>query len=223
MTTLAIWSDFRGVLTPPLSEGVRRFCEGRNFTPEQIRRSLRAIGERHGCPDGMAVLDSGVLDERRWTAEIERELLDRFGITADLSDFRSRWWSDQRTDEDWVAALTEWRAAGAFIGLLSNLPAEWRTPLASFPAVADVFDDVLLSCDVGTRKPEADMFRLAEARTGLAPRFHVLADDLPENVAGARQAGWSGVLSGGGATKSAIALINCMLSREAATHEGESR
>ncbi|MFD8703243.1 HAD-IA family hydrolase [Kitasatospora sp. NPDC059648] len=223
MTRIAIWSDFRGVLTPPLAEGVRRFCEGTDFTPAQITQCLRAIGERHGCPDGMAVLDSGVLDERRWTGEIERELLSRFDVSADLSDFATRWWSDRRLDEDWVAALRKWRAAGAFVGLMSNLPVEWRGHLAAFPAVADGFDDVVLSCDVGTRKPETRIFRLAEARSGLAPRFNVLVDDLPGNVAGAQRAGWGGVLSGGDATTSAIALIDSMISGSAAICEGVSR
>ncbi|MBD0670556.1 HAD-IA family hydrolase [Streptomyces sp. CBMA156] len=223
MTRIAIWSDFRGVLTPPLAEGVRRFCEGADFTPAQIMRCLRAIGERHGSPDGMAVLDSGVLDERRWTGEIERELLSRFDVSADLSDFATRWWSDRRLDEDWAAALRKWRAAGAFVGLMSNLPVEWRGALTAFPAVADGFDDVLLSCDAGTRKPETRIFRLAEARSGLAPRFNVLADDLPGNVAGAREAGWGGVLSGGDATTSAIALIDSMMSGTAAICEGVSR
>ncbi|MFE5590426.1 HAD-IA family hydrolase [Streptomyces sp. NPDC056549] len=223
MTDIAIWSDFRGVFTPPLAEGVRRFCEDRNFTPAQILPCLRAIGERHGCPDGMAVLDSGVLDERRWTREIERELLDRFGVRADLSDFGPRWWSDRRVDEAWVAALREWRAAGAFVGLMSNMPAEWSVHLGSFPSVADAFDEVLLSCDVGTRKPEGEMFRLAEARSGLAPRFNVLVDDLPENVEGARRAGWSGVLSGGDATESAIAHIDSMVRDATAISEGVAR
>ncbi|MCG8917193.1 HAD-IA family hydrolase [Actinokineospora sp. PR83] len=223
MRRLAVWSDFRGVYTPPLAEGVRRFCAGTAHTPAQVVECLRAIAARHGCPDGMAVLDSGVLDERSWTREIERELVERFDVTADLSGFAARWWSDQRVDRAWVAALRRWRGAGVFVGLLSNLPVEWKGYLATFPGVADTFDAVLLSCDVGTRKPDAEMFRLAAARSGLDPRSTVLVDDLVENVAGARRAGWLGVVSGGESTRAAIALVDRMVSGEAAISEGVSR
>ncbi|MGH3860532.1 HAD-IA family hydrolase, partial [Actinokineospora sp.] len=184
MTRYAIWSDFRGVLTPPVSEGVRQFCEGEAFAPEQIFECLRAIGRRHDCPDGMAVLDSGILDERQWTREIERELRERFGVRADLADFGATWWSDQRIDRAWVDAVRAWRAEGVFVGLMSNLPLEWKGHLESFPAVADLFDDVLLSCDIGARKPEPEIFSVASARSGREPRFCVLVDDLPDNVAG---------------------------------------
>jgi hypothetical protein len=164
----AIWTDFRGVLTPPLREGLRTYCEGKEFTPEQLGRCLRAIADRHGRPDGMAVLDSGVLTEREWTAEIEQELSARFGLDADLSGLGPEWWSDRRIDTKWLAALRTWREAGVFVGMISNLPPDWREYFADFRSWDDLFDEVLLSCDVGARKPDAAMFRVA--RPGPASR-----------------------------------------------------
>lgn len=221
----AIWTDFRGVLTPPLREGLRTYCEGKEFTPEQLGQCLRALAERHGCPDGMAVLDSGVLDEREWAGEIEQELSTRFGLDADLSSLGPEWWSDRRIDAEWFAALRTWREAGAFVGMISNLPADWKEHLAAFSAWDGVFDAVLLSCDVGTRKPDAEMFRLAESRSGLPPARNVLVDDLDDNVAGARRAGWVGVTGGGGSTRAAIAHIESLVHGTTTTtpYEGAGR
>jgi FMN phosphatase YigB (HAD superfamily) len=211
MMAHAIWSDFRGVLTPPLREGIRKYCEDRTFTPEQIVVSLRAIAGRYDCPDGMAVLDTGILDERQWTAEIERELADRFGVVADLTNFGTDWWRDQRVDEDWIAALRGWRDAGVFVGLISNLPTDWKAHFAAFSALHGLFDDVLLSCDIGARKPEPEIFRQAQARSGLPAECNILVDDLTSNVDGAVRAGWIGIASGGEATRSAIDNIESIL------------
>ncbi|WP_052434412.1 HAD-IA family hydrolase [Streptacidiphilus melanogenes] len=211
MSRHAIWTDFRGVLTPPLRDGLHAYCEGKPFTPEQLGQCLRALADRHGCPDGMAVLDSGILDERQWAGEIERELAARFGIEADLANLGAEWWSDRRIDAEWVAALRGWREAGVFVGMISNLPADWRDHFGDFQAWAGMFDEVLLSCDLGTRKPEAAMFRLAEARSGLPPEANVLVDDLDDNVAGARRAGWTGVVGGGRSTRAAITRIEAFL------------
>jgi putative hydrolase of the HAD superfamily len=212
MTGYAVWSDFRGVLTPPLSEGMRVFCEDRDFTPAQIVDCLRAIGRRYECPDGITVLDSGILNEREWTREIEQGLATMFGVSADLSDFGADWWGDRRVDPVWIDAVTSWRAQGAFVGLISNLPVDWKSAFAAFADFDELFDEVLLSCDVGTRKPEPAMFRAAEARSGLPSRFNILADDLAENVAGARRAGWAGVIAGGEATRVAVSRIESILS-----------
>jgi putative hydrolase of the HAD superfamily len=218
----AIWTDFRGVLTPPLREGLRTYCEGKEFSPEQLGRCLRAIADRHGRPDGMAVLDSGALTEREWTGEIEAELSDRFGLDSDLSGLGPEWWSDRRLDTIWLDALRTWREAGAFVGMISNLPADWREYFADFAVWEDLFDEVLLSCDTGARKPDTAVFRLAESRCGLLPGSNVLVDDLDDNVAGARRAGWTGVVGGGGRTQAAIELIDSIV-RVGAPHQGAGR
>ncbi|MFR0353158.1 HAD-IA family hydrolase [Streptomyces sediminimaris] len=214
----AVWTDFRGVLTPPLREGLRAYCADKEFTPGQLGRCLRAIADRHGSPDGMAVLDSGLLTEREWAAEIERELAGRFGVEADLSRVGAEWWSDRRLDDEWLAALRTWRAAGIFVGMISNLPADWKEHFAGFAPWDGLFDEVLLSCDLGTRKPEPAMFRLAESRSGLPAGANVLVDDLDDNLAGARRAGWTGVPGGGGATRAAIARIDSLVRFGAPDH-----
>ncbi|WP_329120900.1 HAD family hydrolase [Streptomyces sp. NBC_01465] len=218
----AVWTDFRGVLTPPLREGLRVYCLGKPFSPEQLGQCLRAIADRYGSPDGMAVLDSGTLDEREWTAEIAQELSDRFAVDADLSALGVEWWSDRRIDSKWLDALRTWREAGVFVGLISNLPPDWRAPFLDFADWDGLFDQVLLSCDHATRKPEAGMFRLAQSYSGLPPEANVLVDDLDANVAGARAAGWTGVLGGGAATDAAVQQINSIV-RIGAHHQGATR
>lgn len=222
MTGYAVWSDFRGVLTPPLAEGIRRFCEGRTFTPAQIGACLRATSRRYECPDAMAVLDSGLLTERQWTRELERELAAGHGIDADLSGFGADWWSDRRVNPEWMAAVHGWRARGVFVGLMSNLPAEWKAYFAAFTDFAALFDDVLLSCDVGARKPDPAIFQVAQSRSGHAPGYSVLADDLAVNVTGAERVGWAAVLVTGGATRDAVAQVEAFLHGSAAT-AGEAR
>lgn len=58
---------------------------------------------------------------------------------------------------------------------------------------ADMFDAVLISGEVGLRKPEPEIYLLAAARLGLAPTECVFVDDLPINVRGAIAVGMVGV------------------------------
>lgn len=52
---------------------------------------------------------------------------------------------------------------------------------------------VVLSCKVGCRKPEMEIFAIAAERAGVRPEENLLIDDVPENCMAARQCGWESV------------------------------
>ncbi|NUR98129.1 MAG: HAD family phosphatase [Kribbellaceae bacterium] len=57
-----------------------------------------------------------------------------------------------------------------------------------------MFDDIVISGEVGLRKPEPEIFRLAAGRLGLEPAECVFVDDLQQNVDGARAVGMTAIL-----------------------------
>jgi putative hydrolase of the HAD superfamily len=81
------------------------------------------------------------------------------------------------------------RRAGLRTGLLSN---SWGDiyPRHLFP---ELFDAVVISAEVGMRKPEERIFRLAAEVLGLEPAQCVFIDDIRDNVAAAQAVGLVGV------------------------------
>jgi epoxide hydrolase-like predicted phosphatase len=60
--------------------------------------------------------------------------------------------------------------------------------------VYQTFNPVILSCQVGMRKPNADIYHKAAELTRAKPARCLLIDDLPENVEGAIKAGFQAIL-----------------------------
>jgi putative hydrolase of the HAD superfamily len=56
------------------------------------------------------------------------------------------------------------------------------------------FDAVVLSHEIGQRKPDAAFYRHCERLAGCAAEECLFIDDLPTNVAGARACGWHGIV-----------------------------
>ncbi len=56
------------------------------------------------------------------------------------------------------------------------------------------FDALVLSYEVGARKPRPEFFRHCERLAGCAPPECLFIDDLPANVAGAQRCGWQGIV-----------------------------
>ena len=83
------------------------------------------------------------------------------------------------------------RAAGFSTALLSNSWGCDEYPRADFPGL---FDTVVLSGEVGMRKPEKEIFLHAAQTLGLAPAECVFVDDMEPNVAAAQACGMTGVL-----------------------------
>jgi HAD superfamily hydrolase (TIGR01509 family) len=56
------------------------------------------------------------------------------------------------------------------------------------------FDGLVLSHEVGARKPRAEFFLRAQSLAGSKPHECLFIDDLPVNVEGARALGWKGIV-----------------------------
>ncbi|GAB1643578.1 HAD family hydrolase [Krasilnikovia sp. MM14-A1259] len=187
----AVWTDFGGVLTPPVAQTLERFCADARVPVEEFQRAMRAVAQDCGVADPMAPLDTPLLDQRAWEVRMERELAGA-GVPADLSDFPQRWFADRAINDTWVATLRRLRAAGVFVGLLSNMPPAWDRYWRDMVA-PELFADLVLSFEVGVRKPEPAIFAVAGDRAAVPPQQCVLVDDLPANCAAARSAGWQAV------------------------------
>jgi putative hydrolase of the HAD superfamily len=66
--------------------------------------------------------------------------------------------------------------------------------IAQFADVLCHFDSLVLSHEIGIRKPAAEFFRHCQERANAAPAECVFVDDLPANIAGARAIGFQGIV-----------------------------
>jgi len=82
------------------------------------------------------------------------------------------------------------RGAGFGTALLSNSWGCEEYPRADFPGL---FDTVVISAEVGMRKPEPEIFVHAAATLGLEPAECVFIDDVAANIAAAVACGMTGV------------------------------
>jgi putative hydrolase of the HAD superfamily len=83
------------------------------------------------------------------------------------------------------------RAAGLRTGLLSNSWGMADYPRHLFPGM---FDVVVISGEVGMRKPEERIFRHAAGLLGLDPATCVFIDDIEVNVTAAEAIGMTAIL-----------------------------
>lgn len=83
------------------------------------------------------------------------------------------------------------RSAGVRTCLLSN---SWGSQWYDRTDFGELFDGVVISCEVGMRKPEPAIFRHAAELIGLPPAACVFVDDVEANITAAQACGMTGVL-----------------------------
>jgi putative hydrolase of the HAD superfamily len=184
-----VWSDFGGVLTPPVEETLAKFCRDHGLVREKLLAAMAAVGNRYGTKDPLEPLDTPLVTEETWL----RQLSDELGGTLRISSLADAWFDGRETNLAWVDALREVRGTGVGVSLLSNMVPAWDTHWRRMVDVDELFDHVVLSFEVGHRKPDPAMFALAAQRAGVQPSECLLVDDLAKNCTGAEAAGWRAI------------------------------
>jgi putative hydrolase of the HAD superfamily len=190
-----VWIDFGGVLTPPVPVLVHTFCERVGITDESLLAATVEVAHRYGTRDPMEPLEASLATEAEWSAEVEHVLAERFDVRADLSDFARRWLEPHDPDPRWHRRLRALSDDGYVVGLLSNMMPSFEPHWRALAPPVELFDAVILSFEVGLRKPDPAIFALAAERARVPPSRCVLVDDVEANCAGARASGWRAVLA----------------------------
>jgi len=90
--------------------------------------------------------------------------------------------------------LREQKAAGRTLVLLSNTDVlRFGHIRRTYPEIL-IFDDYVLSYELGMVKPEPRIYLEAARRAGCRPEECVFIDDIPENVAAAMKLGMAGIV-----------------------------
>lgn len=182
----AVLVDFGGVVTTSVLAAFREF--GATLGDPDLPLTLLARDEvsRRLLSDH----ESGRIDAAAFDEGFAGRLR-AHGADVDPEGLSGRMQAGLRRDDATVALLGRLRAAGIPVALVSN--AFGRDTYAGFDldALADV---VVVSSEVGVRKPSREIYRIACERLGVAPEQAVMVDDLQQNLDGAARLGIAGVL-----------------------------
>ena len=187
MTRAAVLIDFGGVITTSVLQAFEQFGELLGAAPGLMLDLLshdttaRKLLVEHEC----GRIDADAFDQGF------AERLGAHGVGVQPERLSARMQSGLRRDDDTVRLIEDLRATGVPIALVSN--AFGRDCYAGFDldALADV---VVISSEVGVRKPSRRIYAIACERLGIDPHQAIMVDDLQQNLDGAARLGIAGVL-----------------------------
>ncbi|MDQ2939517.1 MAG: HAD family phosphatase [Actinomycetota bacterium] len=180
-TQKALLVDFGGVLTTDIWSSFAAFCEQRGLDAGAAKQLFREN------PDALATLrglETGEVEpadfERRFAALLGTEPA---GLVEGL-------FAGLQPDQPMLEAVGRARDAGVPTGLISN---SWVMDHYT-DEIRSLFDEVVISAEVGLHKPQPEIYLLAAERLGVGPEDCVFVDDLRENCTGAEAVGMTAVL-----------------------------
>ena len=185
-----VFFDVGGVLIDAdLDRYIPICCAKLQATPEAVRRE---VSER------VPALERGTMDSETFWQEVGESLWRQGqGNLPDSHEFY-RLWGDLLTssltiNSDVVKLCQLLRLNKIKLGLLTNAIAE-HADILTQRGIYSPFDPCIVSCRVGMRKPEADIYRLAASQAQVKPKECLLIDDQPANVEAACKVGMEGIV-----------------------------
>jgi len=169
--------DFGGVLTTSVFASFAAFEQAERLDRFAVARLLRDDPRAAKLLVGLET--GGAAD-----AVFENELAALLGVAPER--LIKRLLGGTRPERSMIDAVRELRRAGVRTALVSN---SWGTATYPEALLNDLFDAVVISGQIGLRKPEPEIYRLAAQKIGLDPAECVFVDDLPNNLGPAARLG----------------------------------
>jgi epoxide hydrolase-like predicted phosphatase len=176
----ALLLDFNGVLTSDLFAAYRAFCIANGFAGNALFNLLTDDPDGH---DLLVGLETGRIAQPQFEHSVGRLLgIDGTGMIAAIT-------GQLGSETQLLDFASQLRHFDVKTGVVSNsLGLQPFNPYESWQ-LAQRFDTVVLSGEVGFRKPEPDIFLLSAERLGVPCGQCVFVDDMIQNLEPARALG----------------------------------
>jgi putative hydrolase of the HAD superfamily len=183
----ALLVDFGGVLTTSVHDAFRAFAREIGDDEDLV---LRLLAKDPESSQLLVDNESGRLDDEGFERGFAARLA-AHGAPVEAEGLLRRMQAGFGPDPAMVDALAAYRAAGVPVALVTN--AFGRDCYRGFDLAA-LADAVVISSDIGVRKPSRRIYAIACERLGVAPEAAVMVDDIQHNLDGAVRLGIAGVL-----------------------------
>ncbi|MFP5351133.1 MAG: HAD family hydrolase [Actinomycetota bacterium] len=190
MSYKALIVDFGGVLTTPLQGAMFDFANEHDIELQDlVRAALRAYS---GGEDDLVVrFETGELAESEFALAFAQRLTEATGKPIEAEGLLERLFGTLKLEPDMIAAVEKARSAGLKTALLSN---SWGLDLYPREVLERICDVVVISGEVGLRKPDPAIFTMTTEQLALEPQACVFVDDHPGHLKAASEVGMTTVL-----------------------------
>jgi len=190
----ALIVDWGGVLTTSLGPTFEQWAAEDGIDYPHYRsvmaELLGPVGALEAGINPIHALERGELEVADFEVQLAARLRRTDGAPVNGKGLVDRMFERFSHAPDMNGLVRRGRALGLRTALLSN---SWGN---TYPREgwSEMFDQVVISGEVGMRKPELDIYRHTTKLLGIEPTEAVFVDDLPINVQAAVRLGMVGVL-----------------------------
>ena len=186
--------DWGGVMTSPIADTVRAWLDSEGIDHDSYAAVMRpwVLAAYDPAEDGNPIhaLERGECTSGEFERLLASMLVRRDGGQVLAEGLLTRMFAASLLSEPMYAAVHAVRAAGLGTCLLSN---SWGSDGYPREVFDGMYHAVVISAEVGMRKPEERIFRHTAALLGLEPQECVFIDDVQANIAAAEAIGLVGL------------------------------
>jgi putative hydrolase of the HAD superfamily len=189
-----IITDWGGVLTSPLRDvmGAWTQADGLDWDTCQavMRTWVHGAYDLNGGRNPVEALERGEFEPAEFERQLAARLVRTDGRPVAAEGLLDRMFAGSQPVPAMYDTIRAVRRAGYRTALLSN---SWGSGGYRRADFGELFDTVVISGEVGMRKPEKEIFLHTARGMGLAPRQCVFIDDFEANVAAAAACGMTAI------------------------------
>ena len=186
----ALVVDFGGVMTTSLEDAMAAFASSRGIEPQHLVRA--ALSAYMGGEDDLVTgFETGRIPEDEFSVAFAARLEEYSGVHIEHGGLVAGLFEALELEEDMFGLVERAKSGGYRAALLSN---SWGMGLYPIDRIRALFDVVVISGEVGLRKPDPGIFRLTIDELGLRADACVFVDDHPGHLKSAQEVGMTTVL-----------------------------